>query len=91
LRGPEFLRLDTAEMQRGLLNPFRLARCVHEEWQYAARNHHNSVQDVDRSDAQQVSQAGQEHGDGLCDQRSADYGRQEGIALWFMVSCRPVS
>jgi len=78
-------------MQRGLLNPFRLARCVHEEWQYAGRDHHNSVREVDCSNAQQVSQAGQEHGDGLRDQRSADYGRQEGVALWFMVFRRPVS
>jgi len=64
-------------MQRGFLNLFRLARCIHEEWQDPARNHSDSIHNVDRRNAQHVSQAGQEHGGGLRDQRSAYYGRQD--------------
>jgi len=75
-------------MQGRVLNLFRLAGCVHEEWQDPARNHNDSIQNVDRSNAQQVSQAGQEHGGGLRDQRSAYDARQDRIACALR---RPVS
>jgi len=67
-------------MQGRSLILFRLARCVHEERQDPARNHSDRIENVDRGNAQQVSQAGQEHGSALRDQRSAYDARQDRIA-----------
>jgi hypothetical protein len=75
-------------MQGRFLNQLRLAGCVNEEWQDPARNHSDRIENVDRGNAQQVSQARHEHGGELHDQRSAYYARQDRIACALR---RPVS
>ena len=71
---------EAAEVQRGFPYLSGVARRVHEERQYAARNHGDCIENVDRANAHDVSQAGQEHGGGLRKQRCAYYGRQDRTA-----------
>ncbi len=70
---------DAAEMQRGFLGAFSPAGGVHEEWQHPARNHSGSIENIDGANAQQASQARQEHSGSLGGQRCAYYRRQNGM------------
>jgi hypothetical protein len=65
--------------RRPFLGP-GLARGIDEERQKPAYTHNRHVYEIYRRDAQEVSQAGQQHGSGLSNQRAADGGRYGRIA-----------